>query len=71
MMHMEYKVRLSDHNFVVGERHKLVPSVYGVCNVTPKGVVSRIRGKYSFVYEVENMTDQTHIHMHMIYVNCF
>ena len=23
IMHMEYKVRLPDHNFVVGERHKL------------------------------------------------
>lgn len=40
LMHMEYQVRLPDHNFVVGERHKLIPSVYGVCKVTPKGDVS-------------------------------
>ena len=40
IMHMEYKVRLPDHNFVVGEGHKLIPSVYGVCEVTPKGDVS-------------------------------
>ena len=29
LMHMEYKVRLPDHNFVVGPRHTLIPSVGG------------------------------------------
>ena len=27
LMHMEYKVRLPDHNFVVGPRHTLIPCV--------------------------------------------
>ena len=40
LMHIDYKVRLPDHNFVVGERHKLIPSVYGICNVLPNGKVS-------------------------------
>ena len=40
LMHLEYKVRLPDHNFVVGPAHKLIPSVYGVCNVKENGDVS-------------------------------
>ena len=40
LMHLEYKVRLPDHDFVVGPRHKLIPSVYGVCNVKEDGDVS-------------------------------
>lgn len=35
IMHMKYRVRLPDHDFPVGERHKLIPSVYGLCNVKP------------------------------------
>ena len=29
LMHMEYQVTLPDHDFVVGSRHKLIPSVVG------------------------------------------
>ncbi len=28
LMHIEYKVTLPDHDFVVASRHKLIPSVY-------------------------------------------
>ena len=28
-MHMEYEVKLPDHDFAVGENHKLIPSVIG------------------------------------------
>lgn len=28
MMHLDYKVQLPDHDFPIGERHKLIPSVY-------------------------------------------
>ena len=28
LMHVEYKVRLPDHDFVVANKHKLMPSVY-------------------------------------------
>lgn len=32
LMHMEYRVLLPDHDWVVAERHKLIPSVYaGFC----------------------------------------
>ena len=37
LMHMEYKVRLPDHNFVVGPRHTLIPSVYGVRKIKENG----------------------------------
>ena len=33
LMHMEYEVRLPDHNFLVEPRHVLIPSVYGVCEI--------------------------------------
>ena len=31
LMHLEYKVSLPDHDFPIGEQHKLVPSVYASC----------------------------------------
>ena len=37
LMSMDYKVRLPDHSFVVGECHWLIPSVYGVCHINEKG----------------------------------
>ena len=40
LMHLDYKVGLPDHNFVVAQRHKLIPSVYGVCEVQDNGNLS-------------------------------
>ena len=37
LMSLDYKVQLPDHFFVVGERHSLIPSVYGVCDINEKG----------------------------------
>ncbi|KAJ1522452.1 hypothetical protein ONE63_001642 [Megalurothrips usitatus] len=40
LMHMEYRVRLPDHDWVVGSRHKLIPSVYAgirIINKSPIG----------------------------------
>ena len=31
LMHLEYKVTLPDHDFPIGEKHKLIPSVYAAC----------------------------------------
>ena len=36
LMRMDYKVKLPDHTFAVAEKHKLVPSVYAVCNIDAK-----------------------------------
>ena len=29
IMHMEYQITLPDHDFIVGPKHKLIPSVIG------------------------------------------
>lgn len=31
---MEYRIKLSDHDWVIAERHKLIPSVYAVIKIT-------------------------------------
>ena len=36
VMHMEYEIRLPDHDFVVAPGHKLIPSVYAVCEIQSK-----------------------------------
>ncbi len=40
LMHMAYRVRLPDHDWAVGGRHKLIPSVYASCNIKEDGAVS-------------------------------
>ena len=40
LMHLEYKVRLPDLNIVMGTPHKLIPSVYGVCDINLNGEVT-------------------------------
>jgi hypothetical protein len=37
VMHMEYKVTLPDHDFVIAEKHKLIPSVYAGINIKEQG----------------------------------
>ena len=37
LMHIVYKVRLPDHDFAIGQRHSLIPSVYGICDLDKKG----------------------------------
>ena len=34
-MNMRYRVRMPDHDFAVGSRHLLVPSVMAVCLMDP------------------------------------
>ena len=36
LMHLDYRVRLPDHDFVIGTKHKLIPLVYGLCDIAPK-----------------------------------
>jgi len=38
-MYMEYSVRLPDHDWVVAQRHKLIPSVYAGIVIKPSGLV--------------------------------
>lgn len=47
LMHMEYRVTLPDHDWVVGERHKLIPSVYAGLIIKEKGFGSKDAISYS------------------------
>lgn len=33
LMHLEYEIRLPDHDWVIAESHKLIPSVYAACEI--------------------------------------
>ena len=35
LMHLDYKLKLPDHQYVVASRHKLKPSVYALCVIDP------------------------------------
>ena len=35
LMHLDYKVKLPEHQYVVASRHKLKPSVYAFCTIEP------------------------------------
>ena len=66
---MEYKVKLIDHDFIVGPQHKIIPSVYGIFEVTKLGAISysgntfiRVRsckhdtsGAYVYAYDVREL----------------
>ncbi|CAH1113118.1 unnamed protein product [Psylliodes chrysocephalus] len=34
LMHMEYRIKLPDHDWVIAERHKLIPSIYPGIKIT-------------------------------------
>lgn len=38
VMHLEYKVTLPDHDWVISERHKLIPSVYAGIIIKPNSL---------------------------------
>ena len=38
MMHVDYKVTLPDHDFVIVNGHKLIPSVYAALIIKPNGL---------------------------------
>lgn len=37
VMHVEYRVKLPDHDWVITEKHKLIPSVYAGIIIKPNG----------------------------------
>ncbi|KZR95977.1 Uncharacterized protein APZ42_009943, partial [Daphnia magna] len=47
LMHVEYRVSLPDHDWVVAEKHKLIPSVYAGIQIHPNGFVNRECVSYS------------------------
>ncbi|KAL9693760.1 hypothetical protein quinque_013045 [Culex quinquefasciatus] len=47
LMHMEYRVRLPDHDWVVADRHKLIPSVYAGVAIKKDGFGDKGAVSYS------------------------
>ena len=39
LMHLDYKVSLPDHDFLIGANHKLIPSVYACCQKKSDGSI--------------------------------
>ena len=46
LMKVDYKVRMLDHDFVIAPQHKLIPSVYAVCNIDPTDGKTTYSGTY-------------------------
>ena len=61
-MHMEYKVRLPDHDFGVGPRHTLIPSVYGVCQIKENGELSYSGNTFITICSGKHDSSSTHTH---------
>ena len=38
VMHLEYKLRLPNHDFIVANKHHLIPSVYAFLNINNKNI---------------------------------
>ena len=40
LMHLDYRIRLPDHDWIVAPRHQLIPSVYAACLLSEDGDLS-------------------------------
>ena len=47
LMSLKYKVQLPDHNFLIGSKHKLTPTVIGLPEIQDTPVADRTALKYS------------------------
>lgn len=47
LMHVEYRVKLPDHDWVKANRHKLIPSVYAGINIKENGLGEKTAVGYS------------------------
>lgn len=47
LMHMEYRIKLPDHAWVIAQRHKLIPSVYAGIKITSSMLGQRQAVEYS------------------------
>lgn len=47
LMHVEYRVKLTDHDWVKASRHKLIPSVYAGINIKENGLGNKTAVGYS------------------------
>ena len=66
LMHLDYKVTLPDHSFVVATSHKLIPSVYGVYEITDNGEVSYSGETFIKIRSAKYDTSNAYTRMHTI-----
>ena len=62
LMHMEYKVRLPYHNFVVGPRLTSIPSVYGVCEIKENSEFSYSGNTFIRIRSGKHDSSSSHTH---------
>ena len=66
LINMEYKVKLIDHGFIVGPQHKLIPSVYGICEVTKLRAISYSGNTFIRVQSGKHDTSNTYTHAYNV-----
>ena len=47
LMHVEYRISLPDHDWVVADQHKIIPSVYAGIRIMPDGLGNKEAVSYS------------------------
>ena len=62
LVHMEYRVSLPDHDWVVAARHKLIPSVYAGIRIEKDGWTGTTRSCKLFGSNLHLQFDQGSIH---------
>ena len=55
-MHPEYRVKFPDQDFLIGEKHKLIPSNYAVCEKKTKAVLLATTSRHIQLFKVGNVT---------------
>ena len=76
LMHVEYRVSLPDHDWVVATQHKLIPSVHVGIVVQPNGLgkpeaVSYSGQTYKLQFGLESTPHLLSMHMHLTLRDCF
>ena len=62
-MHMEYEVRLPDHDFVVASKHKLVLSVYVAREIQTTYARSQLEISHTGPFALSNINQVQRSHM--------
>ena len=62
LMHLDYRVRLPDHDFIIKQKHKLIPSVYEVHEVSTKGKVTYSGDTFIQIRSGKHDTSSAYMH---------
>ena len=62
LMRMEYKIRLPDHDFVISQGHKLIPSVYAKCDIKENGAMCYSGQTFIFIRSAKHDSSNAFTH---------